>query len=453
MSGKTCFVVQGFGKKTDYTDGRVLDLDASYAIIKEAVEAAGVECIRADEIPHTGMIDLPMYEMLLQADLVIADLSTYNVNAAFELGVRYGLRPGATIIVAESQFKYPFDVGHIVILNYKHLGEDIGVQEARRFRLALAEAIRNALARQETDSPVYTLLPDLQPPQRGIARPTPAPAGAGRTVAVESAARFFQDASAITGDVASGSDEAAPALPPTAKALLDQALAAINPADGRPSDFPRAVKLLREVRKQRPNDSFVVQQLALATYKSKLPDAEAALLEACRILEPLGPATTNDPETLGLWGAVHKRLWEQRSRPADLEEAIASYQRGFYLKQDWYNGINLAFLLDLRAREWLRAGEHDEAVADSVQARRIRREVVRLATPLADIADDDPQKRFWLVATLWEAALGLGDDAALARWDAEAGALKVPQWMHDSRQEQGRKLRELLASYRSLQSA
>ena len=70
-----------------------------------------------------------------------------------------------------------------------------------------------------------------------------------------------------------------------------------------------------------------------------------------------------------------------------------------------------------------------------------------------DIADDDPQKRFWLVATLWEAALGLGDDAALARWDAEAGALKVPQWMHDSRQEQGRKLRELLASYRSLQSA
>ena len=29
---KTCFVVQGFGKKTDYTDGRVLDLDASYPI-------------------------------------------------------------------------------------------------------------------------------------------------------------------------------------------------------------------------------------------------------------------------------------------------------------------------------------------------------------------------------------------------------------------------------------
>ena len=27
MSQATCFVVQGFGKKTDYTDGRVLDLE------------------------------------------------------------------------------------------------------------------------------------------------------------------------------------------------------------------------------------------------------------------------------------------------------------------------------------------------------------------------------------------------------------------------------------------
>ena len=137
----TCFVVQGFGKKTDFTDGRVLDLDASYAIIKEAVEASNLECIRADEIPHSGTIDVPMYKLLLQADLVIADLSTYNVNAAFELGVRYGLRPSATIIVAEEGFKNPFDVGHIVIRRYKHLGEDIGAKEAKRFRDDLKQAL------------------------------------------------------------------------------------------------------------------------------------------------------------------------------------------------------------------------------------------------------------------------------------------------------------------------
>ena len=47
----TCFVVMGFGKKTDFETGRVLDLDQSYKnLIKPAVEAAGLKCIRADEI-------------------------------------------------------------------------------------------------------------------------------------------------------------------------------------------------------------------------------------------------------------------------------------------------------------------------------------------------------------------------------------------------------------------
>jgi hypothetical protein len=66
-------------------------LDASYEVIKEAVKLAKLECVRADEIIHSGTIDVPMYERLLNADLVIADLSTNNVNAAFELGVRYAL--------------------------------------------------------------------------------------------------------------------------------------------------------------------------------------------------------------------------------------------------------------------------------------------------------------------------------------------------------------------------
>ena len=54
---KTCFVVQGFGEKTDLATGRALNLDASYEVLKEAIEAAGLRCIRADEIVHSGTID------------------------------------------------------------------------------------------------------------------------------------------------------------------------------------------------------------------------------------------------------------------------------------------------------------------------------------------------------------------------------------------------------------
>ena len=90
----TCFVVMGFGKKTDFETGRTLDLDKTYkGIIKGAVTDAGLKCIRADEIKHSGPIDAPMYEQLLNADVVVADLSTSNKNAYYELGVRHALRP------------------------------------------------------------------------------------------------------------------------------------------------------------------------------------------------------------------------------------------------------------------------------------------------------------------------------------------------------------------------
>src|SRR4030095_14385857 len=88
----TCFVVMGFGKKTDFETGRVLDLDRSYRTLsKPAVEAAGLKCIRADEVVHSGMIDVPMYELLLEADVVVADLSPSNPNTIYTLGVAHGV--------------------------------------------------------------------------------------------------------------------------------------------------------------------------------------------------------------------------------------------------------------------------------------------------------------------------------------------------------------------------
>ena len=403
----TCFVVQGFGKKTDFTDGRVLDLDASYAVIKEGVEEAGLQCIRADEIQHAGTIDVPMYQQLLQADLVIADLSTYNVNAAFELGVRYGLRPCATIIVAEEGFKNPFDVGHIVIRRYKHLGEDIGAKEAKRFRDDLKQAIADILGKGETDSPVYTFLPHLTPP------------------CIE--AMLASADEPVARSMASFSGEEAPQ---SAKANLEQAQAMLLAGD-----FSAACGLLQEVRKQRPNDSFVIQQLALVTYKSRLPTPEAALNEARNLLMALNPATTNDPETLGLWGAIYKRQWEIRHLDEDLNESIDAYSRGFHLKQDYYNGINLAFLLELRALNALKAGERDEGITDSILAKRIRREVIKYTEPLLtkDFGDD---KRYWILATLWEAATGLGDAPAAEKWSAQAHAMKMADWMTDTTEKQ-----------------
>src|SRR5262245_6737425 len=165
---RTCFVVMGFGRKTDFESGRVLDLDQSYKnMIKPAVEKAGLKCVRADEIVHSGMIDLPMYEQLLNADVVVADLSTSNKNAFYELGVRHALRPYTTVVIAEDGIKaFPFDVNHVVVRQYHHLGEDIGYGEVQRFGQELTKAIREIMEKEPraNDSPVYTFLNGLNPP-------------------------------------------------------------------------------------------------------------------------------------------------------------------------------------------------------------------------------------------------------------------------------------------------
>jgi len=82
----------GFGKKTDFRQAKEFDLDKTYrSIIKPAVVRAGLTCVRADEELGAGLIDIPMFERLLAADVVIADLSTSNLNAMYELGVRHAL--------------------------------------------------------------------------------------------------------------------------------------------------------------------------------------------------------------------------------------------------------------------------------------------------------------------------------------------------------------------------
>ena len=242
----SCFVVMGFREKTDPISGKTFDLDKSYRIlIKPAVEAAGATCVRADEIVHAEVIDVPMYEQLLDADLVVADLSTLNANAFFELGVRYALRPRATVAIAESGFKNPFDTNHIATLPYEHLGKGIDAEEAERFKAKLTNLCRTLLNNNRPDSPVYTYIRNLQPPQvRGAVELT------------EAAAAYRAAPSGSADDL-------------TAKPLGQLMDLALN--FRREENFAAMRQVLSGVvaaMGDRP-DAFAVQQLALATYKSK----------------------------------------------------------------------------------------------------------------------------------------------------------------------------------------
>jgi Tetratricopeptide Repeats-Sensor len=443
----TCFVVMGFGKKTDFETGRVLDLDQSYLnLIKPAVEAADLKCIRADEIVHSGLIDVPMYELLLKADVVVADLSTSNRNAVYELGVRHALRPYTTVIIAEEQMmKSPFfDLNHIVIRQYRHLGEDIGVSEAKRFTSELTAAIREILAKEPKlrwDSPVYKFIDSLRPPS--IAKQVKAAVAAATS-----------SSSASAGMAGAGT--------PAHSELMQR----VDEAQ-KERNWVKARMLLEEIREMRragtleasadqqvenSEDPYILQRLALATYKSEYPTPEEAFRGARDVLKLLDPQTSNDTETLGLWGSVHKRLWELTKDSNYLDEAVRAYERGFYLRNDYYNGINYAYLLNERAAHPIGFAE---AVADFVQARRVRKEVVSICNqwlesnprtaPLPP-GSKFPEKRYWVLATLAEAQIGLEEEALDQQRLEEASAAAPERWMKQTTQEQVTKLKALLAT-------
>jgi tetratricopeptide (TPR) repeat protein len=393
----------GYGVKTDYSTGRELDLDKTYKnIIKPAVEDVGLECLRADEIRHSGIIDVPMYRYLISADIVIADLSTYNTNAFYELGVRHALRPHTTIAIAEQELKYPFDVNHTVIRQYEHLGKDIGYSEVIRFRQELQKCISEILNEPNIDSPVYTYLNNLHPP-------------------------IWSD------DTISQQENGKESL----SLIIEQAKYAMD----KEKNFSKARSLFELAHSIDKRNAYILQKLVLTTYKAKQPNHVDSLYNALKILEVLKPGISMDPETLGLAGAIHKRLWEELKEIHNLTKAIYYYERGFYIKKDYYNGINLGFLLNLSGS--LSTNKNDR-IADYVLAKRVRMQVVEICKTLMKNNFDNRSDKYWIVASLEEAYFGLGNLEKYQKYKNMAKELSDTAWELETTENQINKLKNLL---------
>ncbi len=390
-SRPVCFVVMGFGKKTDFESGRTLDLDATYnAIISPAVAAVGLRCIRSDEIVHSGVIDVAMYEMLLRAELVIADVSTGNVNAVYELGVRHALRPRATIVMKENVGKLYFDLDHTNTFQYEHLGKDIGHSEAIRAQGSLRQLIESAMATQQADSPVYTYLPALQQPR----------------LTDSEYKQLLDDTEAVQERLS---------------AFIQAGQRAFK--DSRHED---AVKAFSGALGMKPGEPYLVQQLALATYKAGKPSKIDALIEGLRIIDHLDPDHSNDPETLGITGAIRKRLWQETRDRAQLDAAIRYYGRGFELTRDYYNGENLAVCFDFRA---VTQTDEAEAQYDKLSARKVRAAIVQILTELVATASFDQRSdKLWVNATMANCLFALQRPKEARRFEKAFMALGPAKW-------------------------
>jgi tetratricopeptide (TPR) repeat protein len=396
-----CFVVMPFGLKKDPAGGPDIDFDAIYEqAIHPAVEAAGLEPIRADEERTGGIIHQPMFERLLLCDYAVADLTTANANVFYELGVRHAARPATTLAIFASSQRIPFDLNFLRCLPYD-LGEGnrFGPEQAEKLRTALTKRLEQlcevAYKQAEPDSPVFQLLKEYKAPEIAHLKTdtfrerTEYSVRLKRTLAE---ARDRRDAAALV--------EVERSLEPFDRAesgvLVDLFLSyrALQQWDRMVDLYGRLPVTLQRVVMMREQLGFALNRRG---------DRKRALEVLESVVEDHGPSS----ETCGLVGRVYKDLWTEARKAGNdflaqgyLDKAVASYVRGF--ETDWhdaYPGINAVTLLDIKGDgKSLRKKEEILPVVRFAVTQRLR----------------SSKPDYWDHATLLELAV-LGQDPEAAR--------------------------------------
>ncbi|MCC6289222.1 MAG: hypothetical protein IT249_15185 [Chitinophagaceae bacterium] len=508
----TCFVITGFGKKADLLTQRTLDMDLVYKKMLKPVcdefKDPSIDCFRACDKLYTGTIDSFMYRWIFEADIAIADISTLNPNAIYELGVRYALKPYSTIVISEDQLKFPFDFNHVLIHTYKHGGNDIDEQAVKTFTDKLRQLLKDIIPMLEVkdtnDSPVYDYLRnDIFPPKMkkkkqvrkawdpmlvkvikssdikqvaennllnkvsqteveqmldtapGENLNTPVNrkdilkemyAAAFNTIGLQHKAVNaygpykglfdnigevnFANTSAIIKSLseevntqkAKGMDEKRISASPVITGMINdlkQSLSEKKLSLSQLLDKAEEAKKKNQLRESLayfalaldldPANIFIIQRIVLLTYKLESPDTLTALKLAEQLLrDHLRPDEVIDVETLGLAGAIYKRLAESENENENITRALRYYEKGFLIANDYYNGINCAYMYVLRTSK---ATDKMERIADYMNAKKIWRSVVEICdNEIRKIDEGGTNKdQVWILQSKAEALAGLND--------------------------------------------
>lgn len=397
MNRPLCFVLMPFGRKPAAAGGWI-DFDAVYArLIAPAIEAAGLDPLRADEEQAGGIIHKPMFERLILCEYAVADLTSANANVLYELGVRHALKPASTVLLYAAGGTLPFDVAPLRALPYG-LGAD-GQPSAIEADLAALRTRLEAARDKATDSPLFQLVdgfPDIQRLKTDVFRERVDYARQVKDRLSQARKQGGDAVRAIEKDLGVISDS-------EAGVVIDLFLSY------------RAVKawddMINLVAKMSPplaNTTMVQEQLGLALNRADRGD------EAEKVLTGLIEARGASSETCGILGRVYKDRWEAAVKAGEkhkargfLDRAIATYLRGF--EADWrdaYPGVNAVTLMELKNPPDERRLSLLPVVAYAVERR---------------IAAGKPD--YWDYATLLELRVLSKDEAA--SFDALAAALAV----------------------------
>jgi hypothetical protein len=339
MNRPLCFVLMPFGKKPDGAGGTV-DFDAVYeGVISPAIEATGMQPLRADEEMGGGIIHKPMFERLILCEYAVADLTTANANVFYELGIRHAARPWSTVLIYADQARLPFDVAPLRAIPYR-LAPGGTPAEAEEARAVIAERLNRARD-AVPDSPIYELVEDFPDVDRT------------KTDVFRDRMRYSTEVKARLGEARDARNvQAIREIQRELEPLKDQEAGIVVDlflSYRAVEAWKDMVALVDEMSPPLAETVMVQEQLAFALNRERRGErAESVLLN---LLRRRGPSS----ETYGILGRVYKDRWEEaldgrRTALARglLRKAIDAYLKGF--EADWrdaYPGVNAVTLMEI----------------------------------------------------------------------------------------------------------
>lgn len=362
------FIIRPFGTKNDINFD-----DVEQKLIDPALNRLGVTGRTTMEIRRQGNIRLDMFQRLLTADLVIADISIHNANVYYELGVRHALRGKHTFMIRAQGAglkvdEVPFDIKTDRYLTYDGLNPASSVDD-------LAEGLRQTINSEAEDSPVFQMLPDLAEQDR--AKFLPIPRDYREEVERATQAKELGDLE-LLADEARGFE------------WEMEGLRLVGRAQFNLKAFEGARATWEAVRKQDPLDEEA--NTLLGTIFQRLGDLTSSDQALKRVLSRSGRDKESRAEVGSLLGRNAKSHWtdewkqleslpERQRRAllsAYLDESLEAYDAAF--KEDlnhFYSGLNTLAMLTVQTKlaelmpdVWAERFDDDESAQRELDSRK-----------------------------------------------------------------------------------
>ena len=324
------FIIRPFGTKKDIDFDRI-----ERELIGPALLQAGVDGRTTLDILGSGNIRVDMFQRLLTADLVVADLSIHNANVFYELGLRHALRDKRTLLVRCQADDFPFDLQTDRYVVYEK------ENPAHSLEL-LVEALRQTLSSDTLDSPVFHLLPGLavQDPGRFL----PVPLGFQEAVEAAVANKQLGDLELLTEEIEN-------------LEWAIQGLRMVGQAQMNVKAFESARTTWEAVVKANPQD--VEANTWLGTIYQRLGDLSQSDQALARVLTHEAISVSQQAEVHALLGRNAKAQWlaewqeepEKNRKPLALrspylENSTAAYFEAFQSDLNhFYSGLNALAML------------------------------------------------------------------------------------------------------------